>query len=120
MRIRRDIQAEERARTESIELERLQLRGGIRVMGVSVEQRTPQPSSFLVGLGKPALKLDSSKTGNFFVWKKQFTSWAVANSCEDSLLETTNPIAFQGPNTVSREELAGRPGWRRPVGHTRG
>ena len=39
-------------------------------MGVQVERRTQQPGSFLVGLGIPAPRLDSSKTGNFFVWKK--------------------------------------------------
>ena len=44
-------------------------------------------------------------TGTFFVWKKHFTSWTVTNSCEDALLGTTNPIVFQGPDAVSREEL---------------
>ena len=94
MGIRMDIQAEERAQTERIELERLQLRRG---MGVPVEQRAQQPGTFFVGLGKPATKL--------FVRKRQFTSWAVTNSCDDARLETTNPILFEGPNAVSRKEL---------------
>ena len=89
-----DAQAEERARTEKIKLERLQLRGG---MGVPVEQRTQQPGSFVVGLGKPSPKLDH-KTRNHFVWKKQLTSWCVTNSHEDDLTETNNPIVFQGMN----------------------
>ena len=111
IRIRMDVQAEERSRTEKIELERLQLGGG---MGVPVEQRTQQPGSFLIGLRTPPLpKLDNSKTDHILVWKKQFTSWAVTNSCEDALLETTNPIVIQGPNTVSREELVFRHGQAR-------
>ena len=54
-----DIQAEERAQTERIELERLQLRGG---MGVPVEYHARQPGTFFVGLGKPAPNVDSAKT----------------------------------------------------------
>ena len=41
------------------------------------------------------------------------TSWAVTNSCEDALLETTNPIVFQDPNTVIGEELVFRHGQAR-------
>ena len=92
MRIRMGVQAGERARTERIELERLQLGGGMGVRGL---QRAQRPGSFLVCLGKSAPKLDSSKAENVLVWKKQFTSWAVTNSCEDALLETTNPIYFR-------------------------
>ena len=78
-------------------------------MGVPVDQRTQQPGSFVVGLGNPSPNLDH-KTGNYFVLKTQFTSWCVTKSCEDALLKTNNPILFQGPNSVSREELVFRHG----------
>ena len=96
-----DVQAEEAARTERIELEGLQLGGGL---GVRVEERTRRLGSFVAGQDKPSPKLDR-KTGNYFVGKKQFTSWCVINSCEDALMETSNPMVFQGPNYVSNEEL---------------
>ena len=99
-----DVQAQERAWTERVQLERLQLGGRI---GTPFEQRGQQPGC-LVSLGKPAPKLNQ-KTGYFFVWKKQL-SCAATNSCEDALLEIDNPIVLQGPSAMKKEELLFRHG----------
>ena len=64
-----------------------------------------QPGTFLVGFGKPSPKLDSSKEGNYFKWSKQFLSWAVTNTCNDLLKETSDPIVLQGPNRRSQKDL---------------
>ncbi|CAM9184868.1 unnamed protein product, partial [Laminaria digitata] len=101
MRIRMEVQAEERDRTETVQwerqrLERLQPVGGM----VGGPEQHAQPGTFMVSQNKPAPKLND-KTGGveYFTWKKQFRSWAVSSSCEDALKETTNPIIFHGPNT---------------------
>ena len=64
-----------------------------------------QPGTFLVGFGKPSPKLDSSKEGNYFKWSKQFLWWAVSNTCDDVLKETSDPIVLQGPNRKTQQDL---------------
>ena len=40
----------------------------------------------------------------------QFITWAVTNTCDDALTETSDPIILQGPHAVSRGELEIRHG----------
>ena len=68
-----------------------------------------QPGTFIVGFGKPVPKLES-KAGSYFPWSKQFITWAVTNTCDDALTETSDPIILQGPHAMSRGELEFRHG----------
>ena len=74
----------------------------------SSEQRG-QPGMFIVGFGKPAPKLEN-KAGSYVPWSKQLITWAVTNTCDDALMETSDPIILQGPHAISRGELEIRHG----------
>ena len=97
--------AEERDRAERMQERRYQGTGG----GMNSSEQHGQPGTFIVGFGKPAPKLEN-KAGNCFPWSKQFMTWAVTNTCDDALTETSDPIILQGPHAVSRGELEIRHG----------
>lgn len=63
----------------------------------------------IVGFGKPAPKLEI-KAGSYFLWLKQFITWAVTNTCDDVLMETSDPIVLQSRHAISREEIEFRHG----------
>ena len=97
LRIRAEIQAEERDRAERMQERRYQGTGG----EMNSSEQRGQPGMFIVGFGKPAPKLEN-KAGSYFTWSKQFISWAVTNTCDDALTETGDPIILQGPHAMRK------------------
>ena len=100
LRIRAEIEAEERHRAERTQERRYQGTGG----EMNSSKQRGQPGTFIVGFGKPAPKLEK-KAASYFAWSKQFITWAVTNTCDDALTETSDPITLQGPRAKCRGEL---------------
>ena len=71
---------------------------------MNLSEQRGQPGTFIVGFGKPAPKLEK-KAASYFAWSKQFITWAVTNTCDDALTETSDPITLQGPRAKCRGEL---------------
>lgn len=93
MRIRMDVQAEERTRTERAQLERLHLGSG---GGMNSSEQRGQPGMFLVRFEKPVPKLNS-EASSYFPWSKYITAWTVTNTCDDARKETSDPLYSRAP-----------------------
>lgn len=71
--------------------------------------RSPEPhghrGTFLVGFGKPSPNFDSSNEGRYFHWSRKVVSWAVTNTSDDVITETSDPGVLQGPNSKGQKDL---------------